>query len=50
MNPKNNESKDNNIRIPATNGKCNPVVTCYKCKQGKMRLIRPSSDSIQLFQ
>ena len=46
VNSDDSESRDNDALIPGTDGKCNPIVTCYKCnKKGHIRHMCPSSDS-----
>ena len=33
VNSDDSESRGNNAPIPSTDGKCNPIVTCYKCNK-----------------
>ena len=50
VNSDDSKSRGNNAPIPGTDGKWNPIVTCYKCnKIGHIRHMCPSSDSVQFF-
>ena len=50
VNSDDNESRNNNTPTPGIDGDCNPIVICYKFnKTGHIRLMYPSSDSVQFF-